>query len=353
MPSDDQRSNWIRLRTMILLRWVAICGQISALVGAQLFYKLDLPIGLCVFAIGISIIGNLIAHRVFPENTRLREQENLFMVTFDLLQLAFLLFVTGGLNNPFAILVMGPVIVSATVLHLSSALIVGGATFIIITILAFSYLPLRMQDGGILELPGIFVFGEWLAITIALAFTSLSTRRITREMHSMSDALAATQMALARTQKLSDLGGVVAAAAHELGTPLATIKLTSSELVQDLADQPDLQDDARLIRDQTDRCRDILRSMGQAGKDDMQMKTAPLSTVLEEAADPHQDRGKNHPDFRATALGGRRNPTRHHPETRNHPRAAQSDPECGGFRRDQGSDRRLLEPLRNRHPNCR
>lgn len=181
MPSgffgENQRSNWIRLRTTILLRWVAICGQISALIGAQLLYNLDLPIGLCVFAIGISIIGNLIAHRVFPENTRLREQENLFMVMFDLLQLSFLLFLTGGLNNPFAILVMGPVIVSATVLHLSSALIVGGATFIIITILAFSHLPLRTQGGGILELPNIFIFGEWLAITIALAFTSLSTRR--------------------------------------------------------------------------------------------------------------------------------------------------------------------------------
>lgn len=109
----------------------------------------------------------------------------------------------------------------------------------------------------------------------------------------MSDALTATQMALARTQKLNDLGGVVAAAAHELGTPLATIKLASAELADDLADRPEVQEDIQLIRDQTDRCRDILRTMGQAGKDDMHMRTAPLVAVLEEAAEPHQNRGRD------------------------------------------------------------
>jgi two-component system sensor histidine kinase RegB len=106
----------------------------------------------------------------------------------------------------------------------------------------------------------------------------------------MSDALLATQMALAREQKLTDLGGVVAAAAHELGTPLATIKLVSTEMLDELTG--DLQDDARLIRDQADRCRDILRSMGKAGKDDLHLRQAPLGAVLREAAEPHIGRGK-------------------------------------------------------------
>lgn len=109
----------------------------------------------------------------------------------------------------------------------------------------------------------------------------------------MSDALAATQFALSREQKLTDLGGVVAAAAHELGTPLATIKLTSSELIEELDDNPELQDDARLIREQADRCRDILRGMGRAGKDDLHLRQAPLSTLVHEAAEPHFDRGKD------------------------------------------------------------
>jgi two-component system, sensor histidine kinase RegB len=108
----------------------------------------------------------------------------------------------------------------------------------------------------------------------------------------MSDALLATQIALAREQKLTDLGGVVAAAAHELGTPLATIKLASSELVDALQGQDDLKADAELIRDQADRCRDILRGMGRAGKSDAHLKRAPLSAILREAADPHANRGR-------------------------------------------------------------
>jgi two-component system sensor histidine kinase RegB len=109
----------------------------------------------------------------------------------------------------------------------------------------------------------------------------------------MSDALSATQMALSREQKLTDLGGVVAAAAHELGTPLATIKLASSELMEELSDRPELLDDAALIREQADRCRDILRDMGRAGKDDLHMRQAPLMAVIEEAAEPHMMRGKS------------------------------------------------------------
>lgn len=265
----DQRSNWIRLRTMILLRWVAIVGQVTAITVAQRMYDLQLELGLCYLAVGVSIVGNLIAIFVFPENKRLSETENFLMVMFDLLQLCFLLYLTGGLHNPFSLLVLGPVTVSASVLTLRSTLILGSTALIMVTLMVNFHLPLRTEEGFILRIPDIFVFGQWIAICIALLFISVYSRRITREMHSMSEALAATQMALARAQKLNDLGGVVAAAAHELGTPLATIKLTSSELVDELDDMPELREDAQLIREQADRCRDILRSMGRAGKDDL------------------------------------------------------------------------------------
>ena len=126
---------------------------------------------------------------------------------------------------------------------------------------------------------------------IAICFIGAYSRRVSSEMHSMSDALSATQMALSREQKLTDLGGVVAAAAHELGTPLATIKLASSELIEELEDK-ELREDAVLIRQQADRCRDILRDMGRAGKEDLHLKQAPLMTVVQEAAEPHVNRGK-------------------------------------------------------------
>jgi two-component system sensor histidine kinase RegB len=277
---------------MILLRWVAITGQLIAITVAQLVYGLQLELGFCYLAIGASVIGNLVATLVFPENKRLSERENLLMVMFDLLQLGFLLFLTGGLNNPFSLLVLGPVTISATALSLRSTVVLCATAIILVSGLAVWHLPLTSQSGDILRLPGLFIFGQWTALIIAIVFTSAYSRRVTTEVHSMGDALSATQMALAREQKLTDLGGVIAAAAHELGTPLATIKLTSVELLNDLADHPDLADDAALIRDQADRCRDILRDMGRAGKDDLHIHKAPLETVVLEAAEPHMNRGK-------------------------------------------------------------
>jgi two-component system sensor histidine kinase RegB len=185
------------------------------------------------------------------------------------------------------------VIISATALQLRSTALLALIAIGMTTLVARVHIPLRNELGYILKVPDVFVFGSWLAIVIGIVFISLYARRVTSEMHSMSQALLATQMALAREQKLTDLGGVVAAAAHELGTPLATIKLASSELIDELEDRPELREDAQLIRDQADRCRDILRSMGRAGKDDLHIKSAPLATVISEAAEPHLGRGKD------------------------------------------------------------
>lgn len=289
---ERTRANWIRLRTMIVLRWIAIAGQMTAITVADRIFGLQLELGLCYLAIGVSIIGNLIAILVFPENKRLSEYENLSMVLFDLLQLGFLLFLTGGLHNPFSLLLLGPVTISATALGLRSTIVLCGTAITLATVLAIFHFPLITQSGSVLQVPQIFVFGTWIALVIAILFSTSYSRRVTTEIHSMTDALSATQMALAREQKLTDLGGVVAAAAHELGTPLATIKLVSVELLNDLKDKPELAEDAALIRDQADRCRDILRDMGRAGKDDLHLRGAPLMAVLEEAAEPHAARGK-------------------------------------------------------------
>ncbi len=286
------RGNWIRLRTLLLLRWWAIVGQATALVIAQRVYHLDLEIGLCFLVIGVSVASNLVAAFVFAENTRLSEQDTFLVVLFDMLQLGLMLYLTGGMNNPFSILIVGPVTVSASALSGRSTAFLGAMAIVIVTLLMQLYLPLRTEQGFPLQMPDVFRFGNWVAIVIAVVFLGVYARWIVQEMHAMSDALQATQMALAREQKLSDLGGVVAAAAHELGTPLSTIKLTSAELADELRDHPDLREDALLIVQQADRCRDILRSMGRAGKDDLHLRRAPLTTVVEEAAEPHVDRGK-------------------------------------------------------------
>lgn len=278
---------------MILLRWFAIGGQITAVSLTPDLFGIQLELGWCYFFISISIIFNLVSGFVFPENKRLSERQNMLMVIFDLLQLSCLLFLTGGLNNPFALLLLGPVTISATALSLRSTLILCAMAIISVSLLTFYYIPLTTQSGQVLEIPQLFIFGHWIALIIAVIFTSAYSRRVTSEIHLMSDALAATQMALAREQKLTDLGGVVAAAAHELGTPLATIKLASAELVHELRALPELREDAELIVEQTDRCRDILRDMGRAGKDDIHVRQAPLITVVEAAAEPHMGRGKD------------------------------------------------------------
>lgn len=289
--SPDERSNWIRLRTLVVLRWFAISGQIIAIYAASQLFNLQLELGLCFLAIGAAVIGNLIAMFIYPENKRLREREAFQILGLDILQLAFLLYLTGGMNNPFSLLMLAPVTIGATVLNLRFTVFLGSGAIMLVTILTQFHIPITSKSGSELNLPELFLFGFWLSVCIGIVFLSLYARRVTDESNSMSEALVATQMALAREQKLTDLGGVVAAAAHELGTPLATIKLASSELIDELDDREDLKEDATLIRDQANRCRDILRSMGQAGKDDLHLKRAPLETVIQEAAYPHINRG--------------------------------------------------------------
>ncbi len=289
---EDRRSNWVRLRTLIWLRWIAIAGQTIALTVAHFFFGVSVEIGLFAVVVGLSVIANLVAIFIYPRNKRLSEHEVVGMLLFDVAQLSALLFLSGGLHNPFALFILVPVVISATALRPQSTVLIGLVAIVLITLVANWHYPLRTDQGIVLRVPRIFVFGSWVAIVIGVTFLGVYAWKVTSEIHSMSEAFLATQMALAREQKLTDLGGVVAAAAHELGTPLATIKLAAAELSSDLDGQKDLQADAKLIGEQADRCRDILRSMGHAGKDDLYVQSAPLDSVLHEAADPHKGRGK-------------------------------------------------------------
>ena len=292
MFQNRQRSNWVRLRTLVILRWYAVAGQIAAILVGVLFYRLNIEIGLATMTIGASVAANLFFSFLYPSNRRLSEREAALTLAFDVGQLGLLLFITGGLNNPFALLFLGPVTIAATALHLRSTIQIGALAIILVTILTRWNLPLLTAAGQPLVLPDLFLFGFWIALVIGILFLGIYARQVTTEMHNMGDALIATQLALAREQKLTDLDGVVAAAAHELGTPLATIKLVSSELHDELSGQPALQEDAALIRQQAIRCSEILRSMGRAGKDDLHLRHAPLETVVREAAEPHLHRGK-------------------------------------------------------------
>lgn len=281
----------VRLRTLVNLRWLAVIGQTITVAVASQLLSFVLPVWACMAAILSLALTNGLAHLTYPANYRLAEREALGILTFDMVQLSILLLLTGGLHNPFALLIVGPVTLAATTLSLRSTMFVGFLALVSITLLGGYHVPLVTEDGAVLTLPGLQLVGMWVAIVLATLLFGAFALRMTIERGRISRALLATQTALAREQKLQDLGGVVAAAAHELGTPLATIKLVSSELQETLDGAEETRADLTLIQEQADRCRDILRSMGRAGKDDLHLRAVLLQAIVSEAAEPHAERG--------------------------------------------------------------
>lgn len=282
----------IRLHTLVMLRWVAICGQTIA-VAVALMIGARLMLGPILVVIGLATILNLVL--MFRGQRRISALEAAWQLGFDLAQIAALLTLTGGLSNPFALLLLAPVTVAATALPGRQLVALGLATVIMVSLAAFFAQPLAFTDDGLVALSNPLLVGNWFAIIIGALFFAIYARTVTAEITATSDALFAARMALEREQKLQHLGGVVAAAAHEMGTPLATIKLVSSELAYEVAealpDREDLAEDVGLLRQSAERCAAILKSMGNAGRDDLLIRSAPLQEVLEEAAGPHRDRG--------------------------------------------------------------
>src|SRR6056297_2949584 len=131
---ETSRSHWVRLRTLIVLRWIGIGGQLAAIEVARHLHGIDLQLGLCYMAVGAAIIANLVAIFVYPENKRLSETETMLTLLFDIAQLAFLLYLTGGLNNPFALLIMAPVTIAATALRLRATLFLGMMAVLMISV---------------------------------------------------------------------------------------------------------------------------------------------------------------------------------------------------------------------------
>lgn len=286
------RGGWVRLRTLIALRWIAIGGQVVAVLIANYWFGFELPLSFCALLISASISFNVFAQMVHPAGKLLSERGMVASLLFDLVQLVAMLMVTGGLNNPFAMLILAPVTVAATALQLRSALWLGLPALISVGLLSHLHIPLVNGAGGVLAVPDLYRHGIAVALVVGLGFLGAYSRRVAMEGYAMAEALAATQLALSREQRLAAIGGMAAAAAHELGTPLATIKLTAGELVRELADQPELAEDATLILSEAGRCGAIMAGLGQGGGDDAYLKLAPISAVIAEAAGPHAHRGK-------------------------------------------------------------
>ena len=220
----------VRLDTLVRLRWLAIFGQIAALLVVTDGLDFQLPFWRCMAVIGIYALFNISLRLRFRGNERLAPELAAWFLAVDIAELAVLLFLTGGLENPFAFLFLGPVLISATALPPRMTLILGAFAVSCATLLVFAHYPLPWSSDDPLELPSIYMLGVWLSILLAIGYISIYAWQITEEARQLADALVATELVLAREQHLSQLDGLAAAAAHELGTPLSTISLVSKEL---------------------------------------------------------------------------------------------------------------------------
>lgn len=280
----------VRLQTLVLLRWLALAGQLVAVLFVNFGLGFPLPLGLCLAAIAASAWLNVFLTLRYRTTVRLPDWQAAVYFAIDLMQLAVLLFLTGGLQNPFAILFMAPVTISATTLSLRSTVLLLALSLVYVTLLAFFHMPLPWTPDEPFAIPSLYVLGIWIAVSLGLGFMAAYAWRISQESRRMSAALAATQFVLARAQRLSALDGLAAAAAHELGTPLGTISLVAKELQRGGLSAADMEEDIELLRSQAERCKDILSRLSREPKsEDAIYSRLPLHVLLDEVIAPHRD----------------------------------------------------------------
>jgi len=281
----------LRLRTLILLRWLAVAGQAGALFVVSIVLGFPMPTLAIAMPIAASVLLNLVLQVAYPATKRLSDREAGLYLAYDVLQLAALLYLTGGLQNPFAFLILVPVTISATILDLGLTIGLGALALACVTLLSFLHLPLPWR-GDPFDLDPIYVVGIWTSLALGMGFIITYAWRVAAEARRLSSAVAATRDALAKEQQLSALGALAAAAAHELGTPLATIAVVARELADEIGDGPH-GEDVRILLTQSKRCREILSQLSRRPEDmqDTTFSVLPLTTLVEAAAAPHLRRG--------------------------------------------------------------
>jgi len=281
----------VRLDTILRLRWLAVLGQLAAIFIVVQGLEFDLPITPCLVLVSLSAVVNLGLQIAFNPMERMEPVYAAALLALNIVELAALLYFTGGLQNPFSFLFLAPVLISATALPVRFTIALGLLAVACASALGFFYLPLPWDSEEPLVLPPIYLLGVWLSIVLAIVVTSLYAFQVTEESRKLSDALAATELVLAREQHLTQLDGLAAAAAHELGTPLSTIVLISRELERTLTGNGQEAADIKTLREQAQRCRDILAKITQLSSTGAPFDHMKLSTLIEETVAPHRDFG--------------------------------------------------------------
>lgn len=295
-PEENTRlgraSRHIRLQTIVWLRWVAVVGQTATIVLVAFGLNFPLPLLTCSILIGALAVANIFLSARFPSTYRLEPWEATMLLAFDLLQLTALIYITGGLSNPFAPLICVQVIIAFASQPMKHSLMLLVFAIACVTTIAFSPFPVPWYPGETLPIQLIIHVGIWCSIVAMMLFAAFYAYRVSHEANQLADALAATELVLEREKHLSQLDGLAAAAAHELGTPLATISVVAKEMERELGGDDRFREDVALLRSQSQRCRDILRRLTSlSAEGEEHLRKLPLSSLIEEVMAPHREFG--------------------------------------------------------------
>lgn len=248
-------------KTLVTLRWIALIGQFAAINIVFFILKLDFPIHATYIIILIGILTNIyLQYRI--KATQLKDLYSSLFLIFDLFQLGLLLYLTGGIHNPFTFLLIIPAIVSSTFLSMGTTIILGLLTLAVLILITFFHLPLPGTEES-LKFPEYYLIGIIISISIGLIFLSYFGIRFSGETKKRSEALNELQQTLSKEYELESLGGQAAAAAHSLGTPLATITVVAKELRKEIGESSRHTKDLDLLISQTKRCSEILKQISK------------------------------------------------------------------------------------------
>ena len=281
MSADSLYRGPIDPQAIFVIRWVAVAGQLAALLFTHSFLKFDLLLLPALAVIGSSAIVNFWHIHAAPRR-RLYQQANFLELSFDVIQIAALLYLTGGLLNPLSILILAPVVVSAAVLRRSSTLLLVGLVAVSVSLLALSYHPLDW--GQPVDFPPLYLVGLWLALIISSCFIGGYTWWVASSARHLSSKLADAKLALIEEQQSRALGALATSAAHQLGSPLNTITVVAHELSRDVKPENPIYEDITLLRAEIERCRVILSEIdSHTSLKSLQAEPpAPITALIEE-----------------------------------------------------------------------
>jgi len=287
------RTDNLNLHTLINLRWLAILGQSLLVLTVAYGFGYGFNLWLCLGIISASIWLNIILTFGGQTRRQIKDWEAALQLGFDAVQLSALLGATGGLDNPFCLMLIAPATVAAANLPTRHAAGVVVVSVLAACALEFWSMPLPWAAGASFSLPHIYRLGFLAAILIGIVFTAGYAWQAALEARRMAQALNATRAVLEKEHRLSALGGLAAAAAHELGTPLGTIQVVAREMLHALPATDPLHEDAELLVSQSQRCRDILKNLSQKPETrDQVYDQMPLRAFLEEVARPYRGHNK-------------------------------------------------------------